>query len=202
MKVYFFLMFMQVPILIYSQNGYKIAISTGAYTTKKVSVNSKFQNSSFGKYFELGSSYTFKSNWKIDLQIIKGEYRFFDDGHYTNDPLHWKRNDGTNSKAEDINSSILFGRQFYLRNNLSISIATGIGVYSNIVNYVRKFEYPNRTIWEPFFLGTWSVNFPMNLEMDINIFKRMQLFLKSGAFIEPDFPIMGIHFGGGVKFLL
>lgn len=135
------------------------------------------------------------------MSILRGEYRFFDNGQLTNDPDHWKTNDGTNSESEDFVSSLWIGRHFNLHHRIKLNLIAGLGMYFNITSYVLRFDYGNRISWEPFYIGNWSVNFPVNVVLNYKLIEKVDLVLKSGAFIEPDFPIMGIHLGGGVNYI-
>ncbi len=189
-------------IKIKAQKEFSTHIKFGYFNTPWDSGRSGYQNPTPGKYFGFGCEYNFTRKVSFKFSVLSGNHRYYDAGIFTNDPTHGVWPDGTNSSVYNfiVGSEILF--KIISLNRFSLKAGTGIG----ILNFVRtfttrtEFDQGGRHIihWNNLDQSAFhDLLFPVSMILEYRLRKKIGLFLDTGAFVEPDFPIMGLHIGLG-----
>ena len=139
------------------------------------------------------------------MAMFNGNHRYFDSGIYTNDPYHPSSlyPDGTNSTAYNLMVGVEL--MVSLISTQRIKAQSGLGI--GILNYVRRFTTKSEYDLGPSHIIRWNqydqhafneIIFPISLTLSYKLNEIIGLFIDSGAYVEPDFPVMGLHAGLGI----
>lgn len=170
--------------------------------------NTNYQHAVGGAYFSFGGRYEATNRIRIKFNNLFGTGYAYDAGGFTNVPQELFFRKGTNSQFTTINAGLEIGYSILKKPvwNLNIFAGAGILIFSRQFALKSEFDLPNGThviqIDYANFYPFWDLSFPVTLELKHNLNKRIGLILDSGAFIEPDFPVMGIHLGLGLSYKL
>lgn len=186
-----------------SQNQYLLRPSMGYYNNPWYNLNpSKYNSAKGGKYYSLGNIYKIKSI-AFGLTVLSSRFRYFDSGRLTNDPTANLWPNGTNSEIYNFiaDFSILYSSN--LGKNITLYSGIGFGILNMTTIFTTKTEYDldGRHIinWNYRDKESFdSLLFPLNLKVDYYFYKGIGCFFETGAYIEPDFPVLGLHAGFGL----
>lgn len=141
----------------------------------------------------------FQRNILLSVNYFAGNHVYFDD-ILSNTPAsnYIVYPKGTNAKATYNTFSVL--HKFKILNQAKFSIVPGAG--AGIMTHCRDYPYTEGASMY-FNTSAWSdLVFPITLDMNYKLSRHFQLGLTSGFLIDPDYPILALHIGPKVSYIL
>jgi len=148
-------------------------------------------------FYKIDFDYHLTSRHIIAANYLAGKHHYYDNV-LSNDPTGSGYWDGTNSEAQYRTFSLLY--KYKIIDNTLFSIVPGVG--AGIMTHTR--EYPYKEINASYNrISSWSdLVFPVNLDIDYKASSRWQFGLTGGFLIHPDYPILALHAGPKLSFVL
>jgi hypothetical protein len=105
---------------------------------------------------------------------------------------------GTNAKATYNTFSVLY--KYKIINQSKFSVTPGVG--AGMMTHSKDYPYTQGASMT-FQTSSWSdLVFPITLDINYKITKNWQLGLTGGFLIHPDYPILGLHTGPKLTYIL
>jgi len=168
-----------------------------------ISVSAGFLNSPYYNlakpmgFYKIDFDYHLTSRHIIAANYLDGKHHYYDNT-LSNDPTGSGYLDGTNSEAQYRTFSILY--KYKIFDNTLFSIVPGVG--AGVMTHTR--EYPYKEVNASYSrISSWSdLVFPVNVDINLKVYTRWQIGLTGGFLIHPDYPILGLHGGPKLSFVL
>jgi len=156
-----------------------------------------FYKSYRGNFFSVGFDYHISERHIIAANFLAGEHRYFEN-ELSNVPSYDVDRNGRNATAIYKTFSVVYKYKLINNNKFSLIPGIGAGVLTN--TYVYPHKHGSSTVFNT---STWSdLAFPVTLDINYKVFKQWQLGLTSGFLIEPDFPILALHIGPKLTYII
>jgi hypothetical protein len=161
-------------------------------------LNSPFYKDAVGRgFFKIDFDYHLTSRHIIAANYLAGQHYYYDD-ILSNDPISIGYPNGTNSIAEYRTTSVMYKYKIIDNSRFGIVPGTGAGVltHTRVYPYKEERKSYNR-------ISSWSdLVFPVSLDINYKISSRLQFGLKGGFLFHPDYPILALHAGPKLLFVL
>ena len=170
-----------------------ISLSTGFF-------NSPYYNNAHKKaFYGFSADYHLSKKHVLSVNYLAGKHDYLDD-ILTNTPStqYLRLPKGTNAEATYSTFSVMY--KFKIVNEARFSIVPGAG--AGILTHSQTYPYSTPTSMS-FNTSTWSdLVFPVTLDVNYKLFTHWQIGLTSGFLIHPDFPILGLHLGPKLSYII
>lgn len=167
-----------------------ISLSTGLFNSPY------YEKADAGVFYGLGFDYHITKRHVIAAGYQAGKHEYFDDIlSNTNSGINSK---GTNAEARYYTFSLTY--KYKLLDHHKFSIIPGAG--AGIMTLTRDYQYAenNSTYLRT---SSWSdLVFPITLDINFQLSKNWLIGLTSGFLIHPDYPILGLHVGPRLSYVL
>jgi hypothetical protein len=161
-------------------------------------LNSPYYKNAHAKgFYSFDFDYQLSKRHMLAVNYFAGKHTYYDDV-LSNDPGMVSRPDGTNSDAEYRTFSVLYRYKLIDNSIMSLVPAAGIG----IMTHTRQYPYSeaNKSYLA---ISSWSdLVFPVNLDINFKLSKNWQAGLRSGFLIHPDYPILALHAGPKLSYII
>jgi len=186
-----------VPLMSLAQEKtYDVAVSYGAYTSPS------FKQHKAREYFAADFDYHLAGRWTISSGFMTGRFDYFDDIR-SNDPMSlFNPQDGTNARGYQLYGYGMAKYSLIRTGGFTLQAGAGIGFFN------QRLEYPyrvnNSTGGATYYAQSsfTDLALPVSLEAYCIISQRVGIGLKTGGYIEPDFPVVGLHIGPQLRIRL
>lgn len=158
-----------------------------------------YGNAHAGSFYGLGFNYHLRKRHVLSANYLMGKHTYFDD-KMSNTPanIFLRLPDGTNADAEYNLFSV--GYKYSVVSYKNFTVQPGVG--AGILTKQRTYPYSTPTS-TTFYTSAWSdLVFPITLNVHYTVFKHWQLGLTSGFLIHPDYPILGLHLGPRIAYVV
>ncbi len=138
-------------------------------------------------------SYFLTEHLVLTTHVNYGKSRYFDDIS-SNAPEFNIQYDNTNAELEDICVGLMLGYKLSFTNWMSLTGSAGIGSYTGIQKFYWNYggEYPDPIQRQ---YSMTDIAFPVKLSLGFTPIKSIEIAFASGLYLEPDYPIVGFHYG-------
>jgi hypothetical protein len=188
-----FLTFFVLTTLGQEKKDLAISLSTGI-------MNSPYYDNSHSRVFAgVTFDYHISKRQLLSVNYFAGSHDYFDNT-LSNTPASWYlvNPKGTNARAFYNTFSVSY--KYKILNHSNFSIVPGVGV--GFMTHTREYPYTEGTSLT-FKTSSWSdLVFPITLDINYKITKNCQLGLTGGFLIHPDYPILGLHIGPKLTYIL
>jgi hypothetical protein len=158
-----------------------------------------YNNSHSGMFYGLGFDFHISARHIVSANYIAGGHDYFDNT-LSNTPAsaYIVNPKGTNAKATYNTFSVLY--KYKIINQSKFSVVPGVG--AGIMTHSKDYPYTQGASMT-FQTSSWSdLVFPITLDINYKITKNWQLGLTGGFLIHPDYPILGLHTGPKLTYIL
>lgn len=170
-----------------------------------ISVSTGYLNSPYYKSAHKGAFYGFSTDYHLSkkhvlsVNYLAGKHIYFDDV-LSNVPAwrYLRLPKETNAEATYNTFSLTY--KFKIVNKAKFSIVPGAG--AGIMTHSQTYPISNATsLW--FTSSSWSsLVFPVTLDVNYKLYTNWQIGLTSGFLIHPDFPVLGLHLGPRLSYII
>jgi hypothetical protein len=161
-------------------------------------LNSPYYNNAHSRgFFGFGFDYHVSRRHVLSASYLAGKHDYLDN-ILSNTTYYIVYPKGTNAEATYNTFSVSY--KYKIINQPKFSVAPSVG--AGIMTHTRDYPYTQGT---SFFFNTssWSdLVFPVTLDINYKIFKRWQLGLTGGFLIHPDYPILALHAGPRLSYVV
>lgn len=149
-------------------------------------------------FYALAFDYHVSKRSIISANYLAGKHEYYDNILSNAPDSYVVYPQGTNATAEYNIFSVSY--KYKIVNTPKFSIVPGIG--AGILTLTENYPYTRGTSTD-FNTSSWSdLAFPVTLDINYKLSKHWQLGLTSGFLIEPDFPILALHVGPKLSYVL
>jgi hypothetical protein len=170
-----------------------ISVSTGI-------MNSPYYDNSHSRVFAgVAFDYHISKRKLLSANYLAGSHDYFDNT-LSNTPAssYLVNPKGTNARAFYNTFSVSY--KYKILDHSNFSIVPGVG--AGLMTHRRDYPYTEGSSLI-FKTSSWSdLVFPITLDMNYKLTNVWQIGLTSGFLIHPDFPILGLHFGPKLSYIL
>lgn len=199
-----YLFCLSTPFKLFTQKDFRAKFSAGYFNNPWNNlVGSKYQNPRPGEYLSFAGEYDITKKWGLRFAGLNANHRYYDAGNLTNDPDALVYTDGTNSSSYNliVGAEVIY--QLLKKKYFDIRLGWGVGILSNVRKFTTRTEYDlnGRHIVHWNYRDQAAFNdmlFPISIQLEYKITEILGFYLDSGTYIEPDFPVMGLHGGIGI----
>jgi len=177
------------------QKSFDIAVSYGAYNSPS------FNQTRAKEHFAADFDYHASKRWTVSSGFVTGRFNYYDNTRPNAPTAILYTNDNTNARGYELHAYGMVKYRIISTDRFTLQAGAGIGLLN------QRLEYPYREG-----SGTGSVymnqssftdlEFPVSAEAYYLLGNRVGVGLKAGGFIEPDFPIVGLHIGPQIRIRL
>lgn len=162
-----------------------VSVSTGF-------LNSPFYNNTTAReFFRIEFDYHLTSRHLLTSNYLIGKHNYYDE-ELSNAPAHRTFEDGTNAVADYNVFSVMYKYKVLNTSNFSIAPGAGAGIMIQFREYLNVGRSSSGA----------DLVFPVSLDINYKISSRWQLGLTGGFFIQPDYPILALHAGPRLTFIV
>lgn len=158
-----------------------------------------YENAHKGAFYGFSADYQLSKKQIFSVSYLSGKHVYFDDV-LSNVPAwrYLRLPKGTNAEASYNTFSVMY--KFKILNKAKYSIVPGAG--AGIMTHSQIYPVSDATsLW--FTSSSWSsLVFPITLDVNYKLFTHWQIGLTSGFLIHPDFPILGLHLGPKISYII
>ena len=150
-----------------------------------------------GSFFGFGFDYHISKRHILSASYLAGKHDYYDNilSNTTNFIILPK---GTNAKARYNTFAIAYKYKILINEKFNFTPGVGAG----IMTHSRNYPYMQGTSLV-FNTSSWSdLVFPVTLDINYKILKRWQLGVTGGFLIHPDYPILALHVGPKLSYVL
>jgi hypothetical protein len=186
--------FLSSALLSQDKKDLKISIGTGILNSPY------YTNANARQMYDFSLEYAITKKHKITSDYLSGKHFYYDNVRSNNAvPLNtpgYEKN--ANATAEYSIFSLLYKYLLFQKRNLSISTGTGLGIMTQVMEY----PYTEGNIVD-FRQASWTdICFPIRIDFDYKISKKIEMGLIGGFYIHPDYPILGYHTGIRLSYIV
>ena len=179
------------------QKSFDVAVSYGAYNSPS------FNQTRAKEYFAADFDYHASKRWTISSGFVTGHFNYYDDTRSNAPTAILYTNDNTNARGYELHGYGMIKYAIISTDRFTLQAGLGVGFLN------QRVEYPYR---ESSATGTGSIymnqnsftalEFPVSAEAYYLFGNRFGIGLKAGGFVEPDFPLVGLHVGPQIRIRL
>jgi hypothetical protein len=163
-------------------------------------LNSPYYNNAHSRgFYGVGFDYHIAKRHVLSANYLAGGHDYFDNT-LSNTPasVYIVNPKGTNAQATYNTFSISY--KYKIINSAKLSVVPGVG--AGIMTHSSDYPYTQGTSMT-FRTSSWSdLVFPVTLDFNYNVLRHWQLGLTSGFLIHPDYPILALHAGPKLTYVL
>jgi len=161
-------------------------------------LNSPYYEKAHAKgFYSFDFDYHLSKRHLLAVNYFAGKHTYYDDV-LSNDPGMVSRPDGTNSDAEYRTFSVLYRYKLIDNTVMSLVPAAGLG----IMTHTREYPYSEANKSYPAISSWTDLVFPVNLDINFKFCKNWQAGLRTGFLIHPDYPILALHAGPKLSYII
>lgn len=179
----------------YGQDKKDLAVSVSAGY-----LNSPYYNNAHSRgFYGVGFDYYIAKRHVLSANYLAGGHDYFDNT-LSNTPAsaYIVNPKGTNAQATYNTFSVSY--KYKIINNTKLSVVPGAG--AGIMTLTRDYPYTQGTTMA-FQTSSWSdLVFPVTLDINYKVLRHWQLGLTGGFLIHPDYPILALHAGPKLSYVL
>jgi hypothetical protein len=176
----------------YSQTKKDLAISlTGGFLNSPY-----YEKAKANGFYTIGFDYYISQRHVLSVNYLSGSHEYFD--NIQSNTSGTISANGTNATAVYETFSVSYKYKILSQSKISILPSVGAG----IMTHTKRFPYSigNSTLIQT---SSWSdLVFPIDLDIDFEISKHWQLGITGGFQIHPDFPILALHVGPRLSYVI
>ena len=155
-----------------------------------------YEHARAGNFYALDFDYHLSKKSILSAGYLAGNHKYYDDV-LSNDPTYGLY-DGTNSEARYNTFGVVF--KYKILDYADFSLVPGAGL--GIMTHTRNFPYTEGTS-SSLRTSSWSdLVFPVTLDLNFALSHRWLLGLRGGFLIHPDYPILALHAGPRLSFVI
>lgn len=163
-------------------------------------LNSPYYNNAHSRgFYGVGFDYHIAKRQILSANYVAGGHDYFDN-KLSNTPSsdYIVNPKGTNAQATYNTFSVSYKYKIVSQENLSVVPGLGAG----IMTHSRKYPYTQSTSLT-FRTSSWSdLVFPVTLDINYKVLTSWQIGLTGGFLIHPDYPIIALHLGPKLSYVL
>ena len=192
----FFCLFSLCYVFGQNKKDLKLSFSAGFFNSKV------YTNAKSRFFFNFGFDHSVTKRHIIAADYIAGQFRYYDDVRVTtpvplSTPGYEKH---TNADARTTVFSVMYKYKLLYKNKISLSAGTGIGIITE--SYYHPVDLANGGFTFQNSGRKGDLCFPLRVDVDYQIFKKIQLGILAGTYVYPDYPLAGQHAGFKVSYLI
>jgi hypothetical protein len=156
-----------------------------------------YQNNTSGRFFGFDFDYTLAKRHVLSVNYTDGEHRYYDKVHASGSATTINA-DRTNAEATYHTFSVLYKYKFLSTPTVSGDIGAGAGLMAHSQRYPFSTGisvYYQQSVWT-------DLVFPVRLEVEYRLSKRVNAGVIGGFFIQPDFPVLAYHVGPRISYCI
>lgn len=191
-----FAVFITLAFLTFSSFGQDkkdlaISLSTGI-------LNSPYYYKAYaGGFYNFGFDYHISKRQILSASYLSGKHDYYDN-ILSNETYYIVYPGGTNAKARYNTFSVSY--KYKIVNETKFNVVPGVGAGIMTHSRVYPYTYGNSTVFNT---SSWSdLVFPVTLDINYKVLKQLQLGLTGGFLIHPDYPILALHAGPRLTYVL
>jgi hypothetical protein len=193
LSIFIFLIFSTLLSLGQDKKDLAISVSAGYF-------NSPYYNNAHSRgFYGINFDYHISKRQVLSANYLAGGHDYFDNT-LSNTPAsdYIVNPKGTNAKATYNTFSISY--KYIIINSAKINVVPGVG--AGIMTHSREYPYTQGTSMT-FHTSSWSdLVFPVTLDINYKVLGNWQLGMTGGFLIHPDYPILGLHAGPKLTYVL
>lgn len=170
-----------------------VSLSTGYFNSPY------YLNAHKRAFYGFSADYHLSKRHVLSTNYLAGGHDYFDNV-LSNVPAtrYLRLPKKTNAEATYQTFSVVY--KYKIVNQAKFSVVPGAG--AGIMTHSRTYPVSNATsLW--FTSSSWSsLVFPVSLDVNYNLFSNWQVGLTSGFLIHPDFPVLGLHLGPKLSYII
>jgi len=163
-------------------------------------LNSPYYNNAHSRgFYGIGFDYNIAIRHVLSANYFAGGHDYFDNT-LSNTPAsaYIINPKGTNAKAFYNTFSVSY--KYKIINQAKLSVVPGVG--AGIMTHTRDYPYTQATSMT-FQTSSWSdLVFPVTLDINYKVHRHWQIGLTGGFIIHPDYPILALHAGPKLSYVL
>lgn len=148
-------------------------------------------------FYDFEFSYHLQKKHVLSVEYIKGRHTYYDQ-ILSNNPTSFTHMDGNNSDVIYHTFSVLYKYNVIDTDRINLAPSVGIGM----VNLINIYPYSDGNFNNFRRLFSTDLAFPVNLDIFYKLTKNWQAGLSAGFFIEPDYPILALHVGPKISYVI
>lgn len=169
----------------------KIGILSGFYK------GTNYDSIQSGNNIAIEFSGKLSKRFSLTAHVNYGWNRYFE-SERSNHPEAFLYSDGTNADLFNIHVGILAGYTITLTENMHITGYAGLSSYTERLTY--WWDFGEMIIGHREYSFT-SIAFPVKISIGYLLSKNIELAIAAGFYLEPAYPIVGLHAGPQINFL-
>jgi hypothetical protein len=190
-KVCLFLLLL-LPIVSFSQNNkFKFGVQSGFYK------GTNYDSIQSGNNIAIEFSGKLSKRFSLTTHVNYGWNRYFE-SERSNHPEAFLYSDGTNADLFNIHVGIIAGYTINLTENMHITGYSGLSTYTERLTY--WWDFGEMIIGHREYSFT-TIAFPVKISIGYLLSKNIELGIAAGFYLEPAYPIVGLHAGPKINFL-
>lgn len=161
--------------------------------------NSPYYNNAHSReFYSFGFDYHISKRHILSANYVTGQHDYFENTLSNAPSSSVATLKGTNAKASYNTFSVLY--KYKIINKAHFSIAPGAG--AGILTHTLEYPYAQGSSFI-FQETTWSdLVFPVTLDINYKVFRQLQIGLTGGFLIVPEYPILALHAGPKLFYVL
>lgn len=163
-------------------------------------LNSPYYNNAHSRgFYGVGFDYHLSNRSILSASYFAGEHDYFDNTlSNTTAAEYIVMPKGTN--AQGSYNTFVISYKYKIINNAKLSVVPGAG--AGIMTHTRTYPHTQGTSMT-FQTSSWSdLVFPVTLDINYKVLRRWQIGLTGGFLIHPDYPILALHAGPKLSYVL
>jgi hypothetical protein len=184
-----------VTLISFAQDKKDLAVSVSAGY-----FNSPYYGNAHSRgFYGIGFDYNIAKRHLLSANYSAGAHDYFDNT-LSNTPAsaYIVNPKGTNAKASY--NTFWVSYKYKITNLAKLSVVPGVG--AGIMTHARDYPYTHATSMI-FQTSSWSdLVFPVTLDVNYKLHRHWQIGLTGGFLIHPDYPILALHVGPKLSYVL
>lgn len=156
-----------------------------------------YDNATSRGFFRIEMDHHLTSRHILGASYLAGQHYFYDNV-VSNDPLGIFYKHGTYSTAVYRTALLMYKYKVIDNSKFSVISGVGAGTMTHTIEYpyIQETSFTNEQ-------SSWTdLVFPVSLDFNYKISSRWQLGLTGGFFVHPDYPILALHTGPKLIFIV
>lgn len=168
-----------------NQAQIRLGVQTGRYITAP-----EFQNIKTGNNICFELSQILHNNLIVTSHVNYGKNRYYKSDNIDGDEQ--VESDLTNANLETIHVGLMAGYFHSFSKWFNASVQIGVSTYTQINEYPFQFNDYSSSYTNSVFT---DLAFPVKASIAFQPFNDVEIAFIGGFYIEPDYPLVGLHFG-------
>lgn len=154
-----------------------------------------------GGFYKFGAGYHLSKNHALSFEFLGGRHTYYDDILSDKNAAESMIGIHNNTNSFTLYTVFSISYKYKVINKNKFSLVPGVG--AGIMTHSQK--YPSSMYNGGITMVTTSFSdlvFPVSLDINYEILKNFQIGVTSGFLIHPDFPVLGLHIGPKISYVL